>query len=164
MDEDNLCEFSSNSSFSGMNSLYEGFSIVIFSRAHCTRSELLHIHRSHDYRIIIRPDILFYGMKERYTVGQGQDLWQKQMTLIKQQHYHTMPQAVTMEDQLVKQSLHCTDKIQYYFYCQREDSPKEGKHNSRSRQEDGTSRYRLVNLICSKLDKRNIISVYPLCQ
>ena len=53
MNDENLLDLISNPSFSGMPSLLEGSRIVIFSRAHCTKAEFGHIHRSHGCRLIL---------------------------------------------------------------------------------------------------------------
>ena len=76
MDENNLCEFSNNPSFSGIHYLHEGLSIVMFSRTHCKTSEFCHIHRSHRCWLIFGPNILilwhegtlYSGAKLRYMV------------------------------------------------------------------------------------------------
>ena len=72
--EDNLYEYSSNSSFSGMYSLYKEFNIVMFSITYCTKCEFHHIHRCHGYRLITGTNIFFNDMKEHCTLVPIQDI------------------------------------------------------------------------------------------
>ena len=83
MNEGNISEPISNPSFFFIHSLLEGFSIVMFSRDHCTISESGNIHRLQGYRLILganmfvlwREGILHSGAKLR-TLAEADDIGQ----------------------------------------------------------------------------------------
>ena len=74
--EENLPDPTFNPTLSGMDSLLEEFSLVMFRRTHCAKSEFGHIHISHGCRLILFPNIfilwyagiLYSGGKSRPLV------------------------------------------------------------------------------------------------
>ena len=63
MKDKKLSDPISNPSFSGIHSLLEGLSIVMFSRTHCMKAEFGHIHRYYACWLILGPNIFFVARR-----------------------------------------------------------------------------------------------------
>ena len=156
MNDEHLSDLISSPSFSGMHSLLEGLSIVMFNRTHCTKDEFGYIHRSHGCWIILGTNMfilwhegtLHSRAKSRH-IAEADDIEQAATLL------PNVPSSANERPTgEVMLTLHRTD-LKLLFYCWKETSPQLSRRTSRYRQAYDTSLHRLVNHICPLFEQKS---------